>query len=113
MSAFGTKRTFLIASAMSAIRGKADIHSTSLDVRIDPKRRFDPEGAEPLHLLQHRRRRKQFVGSKIGIRCIRLKVLGAMDDRPRRANGLRKFIPKFSRSPSQIWCENLVVGPHD
>jgi hypothetical protein len=36
MSAFGTKRTFLIASAMSAFGGKADmtIAVSALDVRL-------------------------------------------------------------------------------
>jgi hypothetical protein len=35
MSAFGTKRTFLIASAMSAFGGEADIPSTSFDAVRD------------------------------------------------------------------------------
>jgi hypothetical protein len=37
MSAFGTKRTFLIASAMSAFGGIADIDGSCCDVRFVTK----------------------------------------------------------------------------
>jgi hypothetical protein len=52
MSPFGTKRTFLIASAMSAFGGEADIPSTSFDAvrdRDNGDRVIDVTGAKSGH----------------------------------------------------------------